>query len=428
MTESGVMETGALPAEQRYLQLFFDLQLAQWQNYAEDAERNLTAIDDAIYTCLLAVGESTALTGREAAIWRSIRQRGLVDKQPAVSRLRNRLDDWDNYSPGLPPVGGAPTERRLLLAATMQPDVLELMQLRSSLARQMGYASYPELVLQAEELDLQGTRRLVSAYLEQHLGPARELVRELQINWSSWFTDLSRLGQMPVVAEAEALAAHLLGRLGLADALPRLDWRVNSDGLAGYTGVLEPGRDVRILIRPIRSLEELRTFCHELGHACCHALNVATGLCQTWTASYDEAMAVLLEQIGLRLLLPEAALEQAGQIGLLENVRCAISFLFELDLWEQPEQADTLYRQHYGQLVPDVGNPLLWALDSFRSIDPLYIQNYVLGAVIAEKVMNRLEQVHGRDYRLWGQELRALFVDGRGRSLRSKLFDAGVEV
>ncbi len=419
------METQS--AQQRYLELFFDLQRAQWENYAEGAGHDLTAIDDTVYTCLLNAGESIDSTGRAAVIWHSIQRRGLVDKHPAVSLLRNRLDDWDNYSLGLPPAGEAPAERRLLLAARMQPDVLRLMQLRNSLAQQMGYVSYPELVMQSEELELQAARQLVSEYLQRHLDRARQLVREQQITWSNWFSDLSRLGQLPFIADAEVLTADLLGRLGLADALSSLSLRVNSGGLAGYTGVLAPGRDLRMLLRPIRSLAELRTFCHELGHACCHALNRATGLCQTWTASYDEAMAVLLEQIGLQMLLPEAALEQARRIALLENVRCAISFLFELELWERPARAETLYDQHYGQLGLDVGNPVVWALDSFRSIDPVYIQNYVLGALIAEKVMHRLEQVHGRDYRHWGQELRALFVDGRNRSLRSKLADAGVE-
>lgn len=428
MTTIKVAETGEQSAQQRYLQLFFALQQAQWENYSENSGHNLAAIDDAIYTCLLDPGESTDISGREAAIWHSIQRRGLVDKQPAVSLLRNRLDDWDNYSLGLPPAGEGPAGRRLLLAAKMQPDVLRLMQLRTRLARQMGYLSYPELVLQSEELDLAWVQQLVNEYLEQHLDTARQLIQEHRITWGNWFSALSGLGQLSVTADAETMADQVCSRLGFTDALPSLSWRVNSDGLAGYTGVLAPGRDVRMLLRPIRSLAELRTFCHELGHACCHALNRATGLCQTWTASYDEAMAVLLEQIGLQLLLPKATLAQAEQVALLENVRCAISFLFELDVWEQPEQAETLYNQHYGQLGLDVGNPQVWALDSFRSIDPMYIHNYVLGAVIARKVISHLEQAHGEDHSLWGQDLRALFVDGRNRSLRGKLADAGVEI
>jgi hypothetical protein len=395
---------------ERYLQLFFRLQLAQWENYAAGAKHDLAALDGEIYACLrdgeLSAGDLTA----ETLIFWGVRRRGLVDRDPAVSRLRNRLDDWDNYLGGLLPVD--PAERRRLLAERMRPDVLQLMQLRDRLAREQGFPSYPELVLQTEGLDPGWVRQTVADYLHRHLDEARELIATNKIQWATWFTDLEQLGNIQLRLEAEAISQQLLEQLGLADALRCISLQVREDGLAGYTGVIRPRSDVRILIRPVTSLSRLITLCHELGHAVCHALNQAKGLAQTWTASYDEAMAVLLEQIGVQLLLPEDMQRQARQIALLENVRCAISFLFELELWRQPHRAEELYLEHYGQLGLELGNPLLWALDSFRSIDPVYIQNYVLGAVLAERTIDRLADLYGNDYRAWGEGLRERYAAG----------------
>ncbi len=405
---------------ERYLRLFFDLQLAQWENYAETAKHDLSLLDEAIYRCLQEASASEwDHSDSEQRLYRIIRQRGLVDRHPQVSRLRNRLDDWDNYSAGMTDQQLKDSRAyRLALAKSMRPDVLQLLQLRQDLARQQGFDAYPQLVLQTEGLDYDWTRSRVLAYLQQHLATARELVSSGGIRWETWHSDLRRLGDLPLTADGQELADRLLQQLGLSDALPRISLHVKEDGLAGYTGVIKPGRDVRVLIRPLQSLSSLTTLCHELGHACYHALNQAQGIWQTWSSCYDEAMAILLEQIGLVLLSGDRKrLRRAREIALLENVRCAVSFLFELDLWQEPRRAEELYLEHYSCLGLDVGEPALWALDSFRSIDPMYIQNYVLGAILAEQKLGHLIDCYGEDLLAWGEELRQLYAPGRRNTL-----------
>lgn len=413
-----------LPAWRRYLQLFFRLQLAQWENYAQQGRHDLCQVDADIYSALLAADTPEDCSKREAAVWSSIRRRGLVDKHPAVARLRNRLDDWDNYLSPLPLPELPELERRNILATRMQADVLELLRLRTQLAKQQGEL-YPDLVMQSEDLDLAWVEQSVAAYLEQNLDSARRLIAAHKISWDSWFSDLARLGALPLATDTQKLVTELLGELGLDDALPLIALQIKANGLAGYVGVIQPGEDVRVLTRPAHSLSALLTLCHELGHACCHALNQSDGLYQTWTSSYDEAMAMLFERIGMRISLSESDRERASQLTLLENVRCAISFLFELDIWRQPDRAEELYLAHYGKLGLDLGDPSLWVLDSFRSIDPVYVHNYVLGSILAEQVLTQLRKVHGNDYLLWGQELRTLYADGRRRPLLVKLMDMG---
>jgi hypothetical protein len=179
--------------------------------------------------------------------------------------------------------------------------------------------------------------------------------------------------------------------------------------------------DIRILVRPVRSLNRWLTLFHELGHAMAHALNAGPGIYKTWTAAYDEAMAMLTEYIALSVPSSGINREQAGELLLLEGMECALSALFEFALWQDPASAERLYVEHYEQAGVRVVSPDLWAADSFRSLDPVYKQNFVLGILVARRTIRFLEQEYGGNFRLWGQWLiDNYYADGRRRSLREK--------
>jgi len=110
-------------------------------------------------------------------------------------------------------------------------------------------------------------------------------------------------------------------------------------------------------------------------------------------------------------------------ISLLENVRCAVSFLFELDLWLSQENPEELYLEHYGKLGLAIEDPMVWALDSFRSVDPVYIHNYVLGSIAADQIVNKLESLFlNQPPQLYGRWLEVeLYSLGRQESWPSKL-------
>ncbi|MHB8108123.1 MAG: hypothetical protein ACYDH4_11960, partial [Candidatus Cryosericum sp.] len=100
-------------------------------------------------------------------------------------------------------------------------------------------------------------------------------------------------------------------------------------------------------------------------------------------------------------------------IQLLEAVRCAISARFELDLWNSPDTAPQLYTKWYGQLVKESFDPALWALDSFRSIDPMSVFSYVIGY----EAGNRAARLDVKGPQL----VRLLFAPGRSEPLLHKL-------
>lgn len=132
-------------------------------------------------------------------------------------------------------------------------------------------------------------------------------------------------------------------------------------------------------------------------------------------------MAVTLEQIAARLWLSPQEQRLAYDLQILEGVRCSLSCLFELALWENPAQAEANYLEYYGQLGLDLGDPAIWALDSFRSIDPVYIHNYVLGDIVARRTLAHLERLYGADYGAWGNWLvEHYYAAGREQTLLEK--------
>lgn len=405
--------------EQAYLDLFFQLQQQQWENYAHDAGHDLSQTNQAISALLNDPQLENPFQGRKGAVWEAIVTRGKVDNHPAVAALRNKLDDWDNYTPT--PLPDDRQAARLALARNMRSDVLQLLELRQQIAQQAGFTSYVDLVLAGEDLSRPTVVSLIEQYLNTHLAQAQALVDKYQISWTTWFSDLDRLGNLPLEHDQNQLVSRLLQQLGLAHCQTGLTIITKPDGF-GYTGVLQPGRDVRILLNNNTSLRGLLTLGHELGHALAHLNNRNAGLFLTWTTCYDESMAVTMEQIAARLWLTPKQRQVAHELWLLEGVRCALSFLFELALWEEPAAAESNYLKYYGQLGLDLGDPAIWALDSFRSIDPVYIHNYVLGDIFAQRTLAHLEHLYGSDYKAWGTWLvENFYVPGREQDWPSLL-------
>ena len=111
----------------------------------------------------------------------------------------------------------------------------------------------------------------------------------------------------------------------------------------------------------------------------------------------------------------------AEEVKFLESIRCSISFLFEMELWENHDKAETLYKKFQSLLEMKPNKKGMWALDSFRYIDPVYIQNYVLGEIYANKIVNSLKNRYDDDYNRWGQKIFQYFLkEGMQRSFNEK--------
>lgn len=407
--------------EKEYLKLFFQQACLQWEIYACEAAHDLAPLDRQLYHLIKDNQQPPEFSGRKREIWHKIVTRSLVDRHPDVAHLRNRLDNWDNYLDEAHADLTTDTARSLL-AQRMRPDVLQLIELRNQLAQRYGFLSYAELALNCEDLESRTVLEAVKDYLYSHLERARTLVQEHRMTWETWFQIIDTIGDIQFEYQPQTLMKELLNQLGLEDLHQHIKLVVRERGLAGYTGCLAVPDDIRILLRENHSLHGVKTLFHELGHAVYHAANREQGLYVTWSYTEDEVMAVVFECIGIEIMLGTEQAKAVESISLLENVRCAISTLFEHDLWHQPSAAETLYLKHYSKLGMPIVDPGIWALDSFRSIDPVYIHSYVLGAQIAERTLSYLREEYGDCYHKWGQWLRQNYYEpGRRVPLFHKL-------
>ncbi|MFA5394301.1 MAG: hypothetical protein WC338_07620 [Candidatus Ratteibacteria bacterium] len=307
----------------------------------------------------------------------------------------------------------------------MREDVLELMRKRQCLARKQGHGSYPELVLWSEDLRLESVRTLLLDQIRKNLPVVTALVKGYGITWSSWTGDLVSVGYHSKMDYAR-LVSLILQRLGFDRLNAAISIVVKDQPIAGYVGILSVPDDVRILLRPVNNLKQELTLYHELGHAIAHALNKEKGIFKTWTSAYDEAMATVIERIAALIVLDNAQEKRAQDLWILEETRCATSALFELDLWEQPQAAKDLYLKYYGAWNIEVASADVWAADSFRSIDPVYIQNYVIAAYVADRTVEFLRHKYEDKFSEWGRWLvKNYYADGRRRSLADKFAAVG---
>jgi hypothetical protein len=389
--------------EDAYMEAFWEAQRAQWSVYAGEPDEQGTSTAHGHDVAVAVLREDLPDT-RRAHVLRLAAQRDVIELSPGIRFLRTRLDAGDEYGTGLGPHD---------TACRMAPDVLRLVDMRSAAARAAGFASYPAVALAAEETDEGWLHRFLEAFLQANLTEARSLVTTWQLDLSNWFGRLDAVAAPPVLAEPEILWQKLMNALDLGTGIPQPRVCLRDAGLAGYTGVLHVPEDVRILARPARSLHQWLTLVHEMGHALYHCTCQQRGILATWSTTDDETAAVVVEHMAASLLLTPEQRAAAAQVQLLEAVRCCVSALFELDLWENPEDAERLYVTWYSRLVDHRVDPALWALDSFRSIDPMAVHSYVIGYQAGRQAV-----AHG----VSGPQLvQSLFAPGRSEPLMEKL-------
>lgn len=88
--------------EEEYLKYNSGLKEQQWGNYFEGANYDLSLGDEEIYRLVNRYLDKIETFSRKGKIIEIIIYRELVEKNPVVSKLRNYIDNLDNYSQDLP--------------------------------------------------------------------------------------------------------------------------------------------------------------------------------------------------------------------------------------------------------------------------------------------------------------------------------------
>lgn len=409
--------------EIKYVNLVEKRNLLQWENYASNRNHDLNVINIMIYDFLQQSKGEIPFTGRKKDVFNKLYFKSIVENSLPVSTLRNKLDNWGNYEDDYVKSKTDIIEYRIELSKRMREDVCELISVRTAAAKELGFDSYPELIFYCEELDLSEVRKSVGLFLDKNMKEAFALVKKYNLSWKNWFRCLGEIGKYEVSYDIDPKLkiAEFLKEIGFGDLQKKMTFIVKKQNISGIALGISIPDDVRILMRPVDSLLSLKTLFHECGHALTYVLNGKKGLYTILTTSYDEIMAIIFEAIGIEIIMTNREKEKAREIKLLEAMRCSISFLFEMELWSNTEKAEVAYEKYYSILGMKPEDNVLWAIDSFRSIDPVYIQNYVLGEIFAEKATKKLKEMYGDNFIKWGTEMKKSFlIDGMERSFIEK--------
>lgn len=409
--------------EQQFMYLYWKYQKQQWCHYYEDGQFNLNTIDQEIFDLVSWYKGKIDNKNRKSFIANLIINRNLVDKDKAVYQLRNKLDDYNHYNDHIPTSLNL-IQRKLLIAKSMKEDVISLMNLRNQKAVNLGYTSYTDLVFQYDEIKQDKTIHLLNQYLTKNLNHAKELIKKYNIHLDTWFSDLNKIKIDELSYSPYKLARELFGALGFNNLKITIENKTSS--ICSMASQLSSD-DIRIMLDSVTSLSDLSTLFHELGHAIYYSLIKEKGIYQVLPPSLDEVMAVVVESIVPIITMNKEVQEKLADIRVLEYTRCSLSALFEFKLGKDPRKAEDLYDEFYGKLGIPIEDASIWAMDSFRSIDPVYIHHYVIGATLSDQIIDLLSNNYHHDYHKWGEWLsNNCFSKGRKKSITDLLNQIGL--
>jgi len=405
--------------ENKFIDLVQQQQILQWENYARGKNNNLNRINELLFEFINNNYNKGIFSGRKKIFFSKLKLKYQVENDPEIAYLRNKLDDKNNYISS-DSYDQSRSDYKLKLSKKMSPDVLDIIKLRNHKARELEFSSYPDLIFHTEELEKDFVVKSIKNFLDKNLSKANLLIEKYDLNWDNWFTNLREAGQLKIM-DPEYYIEDFLDKLNLSNIRSRLKFDFIKQPISGIAFCISSPEDIRILLKPLDSIFQCKTLFHEIGHGINYACNQNDGIYSLFANSFDEIMAIIWENIGIKTCLSDQEQEIAKDIKLLEAIRTSISFLFEIKLWEEPESAEILFGNYYSKLNIPIPNPKFWSLDSFRYIDPVYVYNYSLGEIYTVEVLDILEKNFADNYSEWGNILTRHFLhDGMKKSWKSK--------
>ncbi len=360
-----------------YKNLNYMLNKLQWENYIENQNHDLNRLCNKIFDCLYDMRKNKEIIFSKRYI------RELIEKSKEVSALRNKLDDFDNYI-------DKEKITKEELAEKICPDVIKLMKLRDDKSIEMGFSSYIDAILKSDNVTYQMITSLLNDYLDKNLERANQIIEKYNIKWKTWFNDIENIGNSlnktdnsTASIDAYKILYKFAEKMDMLEVLDKV--KIYYGNNICFATKVAPD-DIRINVSEINSIDDIRTLFHEFGHAILYYYSSKNSddLYFQITPCLDEVFAVIIENIAPIITLSKDEIEKIDEINCLEYTRTGISGLFELELWNNSSLAEKLYTKYYSKLDIEVQNSKLWCLDSFRSIDCMYIYNYTLGQIASE--------------------------------------------
>lgn len=307
---------------------------------------------------------------------------------------------------------------KIALSKTLAPKLLQLINLRNQLAKNLGYENYAEFSLQLEGLSLTQVKNMLTKLTRASdpiyhkiLGAGQEKLSLSKIApWDLMYL-LESMGEIDPDLFPKAKIIPTLKEWGqnhganLADLGIELVFTdIPYNGLCCY---ITPG-DIRILANPANGHTYFNTLFHELGHALHGAYNdqkyfifrrdsgiLGEGMAEligyitrnpSWLASmgFDQESSLEMQK---RLIAPwfhylrERTSNALAEYQIYENPNA------------DPDQILTLTERDI--LGVTIEATPRWAADSWYINYPIYWQNYVLADLIASQIHQTLDARYG---------------------------------
>ncbi len=368
-------------------EFLYKLNKFQWENYIYDKHHDLNIICNEIYDYLDKKKNLATLSKSEL--------RRLVENDPSTVIIRNKIDYSynDNFKEDI------------------KIDVFSLMDARNKVSREFYFKGYVDLVMYCENLDFQKLKCLIDEYIEKNLSSVKRLTDKYYLTWENWFFNLKNIESIDLKdIEVDFLIDSFLRKFGFEEVLGKITIVYHKD--MGYCTKISQD-DIRICIREPNSIFDLRTLFHELGHGILYYY-VSKEKDEEFfniTGCFDEFSAVLMENLAMNIMFSGDLSEKMKDIINLEYMRTALSASFEFDLWNSKIDPEELYIKHYSKLGLQMNNKNPWYKDSFRSLDSMYIHNYTLGQIIAEKLIKSMCKKYNEDNIKIGKYIKELFKE-----------------
>lgn len=423
----------------------------------------------------------SARTRRQLDLWRKLSVAARIRDVPEIRDLRTELNaEIVKYRPL---VGDRPAsrtevreilrvdpdgERRRLawlayvpLAERLERRVRELLKRRNSRARSLGFASYVDLSLELDGLSRAEMESLFARVDEMTRRPYERFVASYS-NLEPW--DVSHaLDFSNLVSDERFRQSDMLGRLetyrqriGVPDRLPiRIEFTEVPFG--GLTNFIKIPDDIRILMNAADNHSYYVTLFHEYGHAIHNAsIRQPSFILQKESGPYSESMAQVSAYFASHpRWLSETAGVDGAEFSRFAQTRLANWILrlrqllatasFEYSAYANPDaDLDAALAEFEARylLVRPHAEQTRWAADSFYSIYPIYLHNYVYADVVASQVHAALRRALGEPYgnpdtfgwlaeRLYGPGVanhwRTQVEDATGSELDSRFLEADLQ-
>ena len=375
---------------------------------------------------------------RRVGIWKKNLIHGKVDNHPEIMRLERELNDAMITYPykvagkesslgAIRDILRTSPDRNLrheawlakhAMSEELTPRLLELIALRNQVARETGFASYPDMTLELSGMSFSQVKKLLLELKEASdpiyhrvLADGKALLGLEEIeHWDLAYLLESLGGVDPVLFPKNKIAATLqkwalahgtdLKALGIQ--MVEVDIPYN-----GLCFTLTEG-EINILSNPADGHNSYRTMFHEMGHAFHSAYNRQTyPTFRHESGVFSESMAEVFGYVTRNVdWLREMGVNEEAILDLQKRLiapwfhflreRTAFA-LAEYEIYENPGvDPDAVLAQVECDVlgIAPVDTPR-WAADAWYISYPIYWQNYVIADIIASQIHKRLREQFG---------------------------------